>query len=81
VSTQPARDLVVTALLDIAPEVDPDALDASAPVRDAADLDSMDVLSWIGAIAEALGADIPEDDYPQLDTLDGAVAYVAARLG
>ena len=28
------------------------------------------------AVSDALGVDIPEDDYDRLDTLTGAVAYV-----
>lgn len=79
--TDRAREYVLAALGSVAPEVDPVGIDPAAPLRDAADLDSMDFLSMVGALAEALGSDIPEDDYPRLETLDDAVAYVDSRLG
>jgi acyl carrier protein len=43
-------------------------------------LDSIDFLELVALLADALHADIPEDDYPQLDTIDSAVAYLAPRL-
>ncbi len=75
-----ARDILVDALSQVAPEVDPDHLDPAVPLRDAADLDSMDFLSLVGALAEAIGGEVPEDDYPQLETLADAVAYIRSRL-
>jgi acyl carrier protein len=41
----------------------------------------MDFLTFITAIHHRLGVDIPELDYSKLVTLDGAVAYIAAKLG
>ena len=52
-----------------------------ADLREALDIDSMDFLNFITAIHHRLGVEIPELDYPKLVTLDGAVAYVAAKLG
>lgn len=74
-----AREIVVTALTDVAPELEPDDLDTAASLRDGADLDSMDFLAFVAAVSEAIGSDIPEDDYGQLDGLDKAIAYVAGR--
>lgn len=74
-----ARDLVLQALMDVAPEFDGETLDENASLRDGADLDSMDFLAFVAAIADAIGADIPESDYPQLDGIAKAVEYVAAR--
>ncbi len=76
-----ARETFFDALGQVAPEVDPGGLDPVAPLRDAADLDSMDFLTLVGALAEALGGEIPEDDYPRLGTVADAVAYVHSRLG
>jgi acyl carrier protein len=64
----------------VAPEVDLDALDPTTSLREQADLDSMDFLEVVALLADALKADIPEDDYDQLDSVDTAVAYLAARL-
>jgi len=71
-----AREVVVTALGDVAPEIDVDTLDPGTSLRNGADLDSMDFLAYVAAVSDALGVDIPEDDYDRLDTLTGAVAYV-----
>ena len=73
------RDLVLDALTTIAPEADPATLDPSEDLREELDLDSMDELNLITALCERLGIDIPEGDYPQLRTLDGAVDYLARR--
>mgnify|MGYP000045944738 CR=1 FL=1 len=76
---QDARDLVLQTLLDVAPELDGETLDEDASLRDGADLDSMDFLAFVAAIADAIGADIPESDYPRLDGIAKAAGYVAER--
>jgi acyl carrier protein len=81
VNEQELRDLVLEVLSDIAPETDPSALDPGEDLRDELDLDSMDELNMITRVSERLGVDVPEKDYPQLRTLDGAVRYLAARTG
>jgi len=43
------------------------------------DIDSMDFLNFVVALHEKLGVDIPETDYPQLMTLDGAIQYLSER--
>jgi len=40
----------------------------------------MDFLNFVLALHDRLRLDIPEADYPSLSTLDGAVAYLAAKL-
>ena len=66
---------------NIAPEVDLKTIDASADLREALDIDSMDFLNFITAIHHRLGLDIPEIDYPKLVTLGGAVRYLRGKLG
>ena len=67
----------IAALRDIAPEADLDEVDAEEPLRDELDLYSMDLLSLYTKLSDALGVDIPEQDYPQITTLEGMVAYLA----
>jgi len=74
-----ARAVVVEALADVAPEIDPEEFDPDTSLRDGADLDSMDFLAYIAAVSEAIEADIPEDDYARLDTLNLAMAYVTEK--
>ena len=73
------RAAVLRALRQIAPEVDPGTLRPAVSLRDQVDLDSMDFLNFVIGIAQSLGVQIPEADYPQLATLDGCVAYLAAH--
>ena len=74
------RKAVQEELNNIAPEVDMATVDPAADLREAIDIDSMDFLTFITAIHDRLGIDIPEIDYPKLVTLDGAVGYIAAHL-
>jgi acyl carrier protein len=73
------RDLVVEILGDIAPEADTDGLDPTADLVDELDLDSMDLLNLVSGLEERLGVTVPERDYPEVRTLDGAVAYLRRR--
>lgn len=75
------RKVMQEELNNIAPEIDMATVDPAADLREALDIDSMDFLNFVTAIHHRLGLDIPEVDYPKLVTLDGAVAYVAGKLG
>ncbi len=75
------RKVIQEELSNIAPEADLADIDPGADVREALDIDSMDFLNFVTAIHRRLGVDIPELDYPKLVTLDGAVAYLMAKLG
>jgi acyl carrier protein len=75
------RAVMQEELNNIAPEIDLKMVDPSADLREALDIDSMDLLNFIIAIHHRLGVDIPEIDYPKLVTLDGTLAYLKAKLG
>ena len=74
------REVVQEELNNIAPEIDLATVDPAGDLRETFDIDSMDFLNFITAIHHRLGVDIPELDYPKLFTLDGAVAYITAKL-
>jgi len=74
------RDRFVHELTTIAPEADPATIAPAVPLRDQLDIDSFDFLNLVVALDKTLGVSIPESDYAKLATLDGAVAYLAARL-
>lgn len=76
-TTAEARQLIVEALLRLAPEANPAELPGRADLRSELDLDSMDFLNFVAALHARTGIDIPEADYPKLSTLDGAAAYLA----
>ena len=75
------RKVIQEELNNIAPEADLASVNPAADLREAIDIDSMDFLNFIIAIHHRLGVDIPEIDYPKLVTLDGAIAYIDAKLG
>ncbi len=64
----------------IAPEIDLDAIDHHADLREEADLDSVDAINLIVAIHKDLGVDIPEADYGEVATFEAMLRYVAERL-
>lgn len=75
-----ARALIARCLRGIAPEADLDDADAGTSLAEELDLDSMDLMSLYTAIHDETGLELPESDYDQLSTLDGAVAYLVSRL-
>ena len=70
------KQIVMAAILEIAPEADFEALDPDDGLREQLDLDSMDFLNVVIGLHEALGIDIPEVDYPKLFTLTSAIDYL-----
>ena len=75
---QDMREVVIRALTEIAPDIDPAAIDADRDLAEQLDIDSMDFLNIVVLIHERTGIEIPERDYPKLSTLSDAVAYLAA---
>ena len=74
------RKVLQEELGNIAPEIDIEKLDASADLREALDIDSIDFLNFVTALHKRLRVDVPELDYPKLFTLDGAANYLLSRL-
>jgi acyl carrier protein len=81
VNTDDLLEMLTEVLARIAPEADVTAIDPTEDLRDELDIDSMDELNMITRVSERLGIDIPERDYPQMRSLDGAIAYLAVRTG
>lgn len=77
---QSIRATVLSVVRSIAPELDPDRIDAAKPLREQIDLDSMDWLNVIIGLQEKLQIEIPEADYGKLPNLNALVAYLCARL-
>ncbi len=75
------RDQILAIIGTIAPDAEPelDRIEPTADLRDQLDLDSMDFLNVLVAIAEQLGVEVPERDYGQVRTLAGLVDYVERR--
>lgn len=76
---QDARAAVHQAIGQVAPDVEPGDLDGVARLRQDLELDSLDFLRLVETIDVATGVDIPERDYPEVATVQGLIAYVAAH--
>jgi acyl carrier protein len=70
------RALVAEVLAGIAPEADLATAGDDEDLRAAFDLDSMDFLNFVIALAQRTGRDIPEADTARLVTLRGLVGYL-----
>jgi acyl carrier protein len=68
-----------TALATIAPEADFDDVAPDEDLADALDLDSMDFLNFLIAIAKSTGVAIPESDYHLVRTRAGCRDYLVAH--
>jgi len=75
---QELRAVVIRALTEVAPDIDPATIDPGTDLAEQLDIDSMDFLNVVVAIHEQTGIEIPERDYPKLSTLNDAVEYLAA---
>lgn len=74
-----AREALLRSLAEVAPEADPGTIEPDVPFAEQLDLDSIDFLNLIVSVAQQTGVEVPERDYPQLATLNGAVAYLTAH--
>ena len=79
-NSEEARAIFFEELGNIAPEWDPADVDPAEDIRDAMDIDSMDLLNLVIAVHKRLEIDIPESDYSHLTTIDGAVGYIVAKV-
>jgi acyl carrier protein len=73
-----ARAIVRRCLDDIAPGAGGETVAPDADLREALDLDSMDVFNLVAALAEEAGADIPDREVASLTTLDAFAERVVA---
>jgi acyl carrier protein len=80
VTASEIRALVLRSLREVAPEVDPARVAPDVDLREQLEIDSMDFLNFVIGLHQATGVDIPEADYPKLQTLDACAAYLAAKL-
>ncbi|MGB7982369.1 MAG: acyl carrier protein [Candidatus Nanopelagicales bacterium] len=79
-NTERAHHVLMGAVGLVAPGIEPATLDPDRSLREQANLSPRAFLELVALLADALHANIPEDDYRNLDTVEGAVAYLAPRL-
>lgn len=78
------NDEIVLAIKDIietiAPDEETSSLTMDERLRDQIELDSMDFLDIVMELRKLYGVQVPEEDYPNLATLQGCVDYLAPHL-
>ena len=70
------KDIIAT----IAPDEDVASLNDTDLLRDQIELDSMDFLDIVMELRKRYGVHVPEEDYRELESLDGCANYLAPHL-
>ncbi|WMX48429.1 phosphopantetheine-binding protein [Streptomyces roseicoloratus] len=76
-----ARTFVRQAVQRVAPDADFTGLAPDASLRDTFEMDSLDFLEFVEALAELSGRELTEDDYPVLVTWDGCADRLVSATG
>lgn len=71
-----ALEVVAASLRRVAPEIDLSEVDHDRSMSEEMELDSMDVLSLVTEVHQRSGVQIPESDYPLIDTVTALVDYL-----
>ncbi len=79
-TSEEIKDLILEIIEDIDDEAEFDNLDPDQPLRDQLDLDSMDFLDIVMELRKRHNLQIPEEDYPNLATLNSCVTYLEPLL-
>ena len=74
------RAIIIEEIGNIAPETDAGRLGDGEDLREALDLDSMDIFNIVIALSRRLDIDIPDVDAGQLVMLGTGIDYLEARL-
>lgn len=69
-------DLVKQTLLSVAPDLEGETVDPDQTFREQFEIDSMDFLNFVVGLNKRTGVEIPEADYPKLQSAAGAVDYL-----
>lgn len=63
----------------IAPDIDVADIDRDGDLREEFDIDSMDFLNLVTALATRFSLSIPEADYPRLRSFSAVVDYLSEK--
>lgn len=74
-----AKNIISEEILRLAPESDLTGVPDTCDLREALDLDSMDIFNLVIALSKRLGVDIPDADARRLVTLEGGADYLVDR--
>jgi acyl carrier protein len=74
------RSAILDILRDIAPDEDLGQLRDDLSFREQLHLDSMDFLDIVMELRKRYRVQVPEEDYPQLASMQSTVDYLAPRM-
>ncbi|MFG1482611.1 acyl carrier protein [Halobacteriovorax sp. GFR7] len=74
------RQIVVDIIADIAVDDDVTSIDDATPLRDQLDLDSMDFLDIVMELKKQHSIEVPQEDYPELASMNSCVAYLTPKF-
>ena len=77
---QEVRTIVADIIADIAVDDDVTTIDDATPLRDQLDLDSMDFLDIVMELKKQHKIEVPQEDYPQLATMNSCVEYLTPKF-
>jgi acyl carrier protein len=70
------RAMILEVIHGIVPDEDLSNLKGDVRIREQIDMDSMDFLDILMELRKRYGIKVPEEDYMELSTLNGSVAYL-----
>ena len=74
------RNIVLEIIAEIAPDEDLSDVKPDIRLRDQMELDSMDFLDIVMELRKKYGIDVPEEKYPELETLDSSAEYLTPKF-
>ena len=74
------RKIIVDIIAEIAPDEDLSSLKDDVRLRDQLELDSMDFLDIVMELRKQYNIEVPEADYPHLESLQSCVEYLLPKF-
>lgn len=79
-TNEDVKKIVLDIISEIAPDEDLSDVKPDVRLRDQLDLDSMDFLDIVMELRKQHGIEVPEDDYPELASLDSCAQYLQPKF-
>ena len=74
------KKIVLDIIAEIAPDEDVSDVKGDVALREKLDLDSMDFLDIVMELKKRHTVEVPQEDYPQLATLNSCVEYLTPKF-
>lgn len=80
-NTDELERILTEELYRLAPDIPLSEIDRSAGLREEFDIDSMDFLTLVTALGHRFGLEMPEADYPKMQSFNAILAYLKSKVG